>query len=269
MSKPHVPRKRFGQNFLIDTSVIEQIVDSINPQEDEAVVEIGPGKGALTFPLLQRCKRLTVIELDRDLVATLETAARRAAENGQLLQVISQDALTFDFTAFGNEKGRKIRIVGNLPYNISTPILFHLLSAGDAIEDMHFMLQREVVERMCAPPGSKAYGKLSVMLQWQCHVKGLFAVPSTAFKPAPRVESATVCIVPKTLSVTDQALSPTLEKVVTAAFTMRRKTLRNSLAKWIDAPTMTRLDIDPTARAETLQIDDFCRIAKHVAQTSD
>ena len=130
--------------------MIEQIVDSINPQEDEAVVEIGPGKGALTFPLLQRCKRLTVIELDRDLVATLETAARGVAENGQLLQVISQDALTFDFTAFGNEKGRKIRIVGNLPYNISTPILFHLLSAGDAIEDMHFMLQREVVERMCA-----------------------------------------------------------------------------------------------------------------------
>jgi len=269
VSKTHIPRKRFGQNFLVDTSVIEQIVDSINPQGDENIVEIGPGKGALTFPLLQRCMRLTVIELDRDLVSALQKAAQTAEENGQVLQVISSDALAFDFNAYSQREAGKLRIVGNLPYNISTPILFHLLSAADVIEDMHFMLQREVVDRMCAAPGSKAYGKLSVMLQWQCHVQRLFAVPSTAFKPAPRVESATVRIVPKALSDTDRSLGPALERVVTAAFSMRRKTLRNSLAKWIDAPTMTLLGIDPTARAETLQIDDFCRIAKQVAQTSD
>ena len=208
------------------------------------------------------------------MVAALENAARTAEQNGQILQVISKDALAFDFKAFSQAEANqteagKLRIVGNLPYNISTPILFHLLTAADAIEDMHFMLQREVVDRMRAPPGSKAYGKLSVMLQWQCHVQGLFAVPASAFKPAPRVESATVRIVPKVLSDTDRSLGPTLEKVVTAAFTMRRKTLRNSLANWIDAPTMTLLGIDPTARAETLQIDDFCRIAKQVAQTSD
>lgn len=269
MSKTHIPRKRFGQNFLVDTSVIEQIVDNVNPQSDENIVEIGPGKGALTFPLLQRCKRLTVIELDRDLVSALQKATYKAEQKGQVLRVISSDALAFDFSAYSQSEAGKLRIVGNLPYNISTPILFHLLNAADVIEDMHFMLQREVVDRMCAAPGSKAYGRLSVMLQWQCRVQGLFAVPSTAFKPAPRVESATVRIVPKALSDTERSLGPTLEKVVTAAFAMRRKTLRNSLAKWIDAPTMTLLGIDPTARAETLQIDDFCRIAKQVTQTSD
>ena len=169
----HKARKRFGQNFLIDKSIIQSITDAVDPSSDNCLVEIGPGLGALTEPLVDRCRQLTVIELDRDLAAKLNTLSTRLANHGKTLNVISADALTFDFDQLASEHQAKLRVVGNLPYNISTPILFHLLKSAHRIDDMHFMLQKEVVQRMTAQPGSKIYGKLSVMLQWQCKVTSL------------------------------------------------------------------------------------------------
>ncbi len=263
----HRARKRFGQNFLIDKSIIQSIADAVNPSHDDCLVEIGPGLGALTEPLISRCNKLTVVELDRDLTAKLETLATRLAGNGQTLQVINADALAFDFNQFAAEQGTRVRVVGNLPYNISTPLLFHLLKSTQQIDDMHFMLQKEVVERMVAVPGNKTYGKLTIMLQWQCEIAHLFDVPPEAFKPVPAVNSAVVRIQPKQLTETERAIGPALEKIVSAAFTQRRKTLRNSLSAWLNTDDMATLDIDPKARAETLDIEAFSRLASAVETT--
>ena len=272
MSKPatgaHRARKRFGQNFLIDQDIIERIVDSVDPLDAQSVVEIGPGKGALTKPLLARCKQLTVIELDRDLVSLLEQNATRWAQPSNTFDIISADALKFDFAELAAQFGQSLRVVGNLPYNISSPLIFHLLDTAQHIEDMHFMLQREVVERLVARPGSKRYGRLSVMVQWQCETSALFDVPASAFSPQPKVESAIVQLKPRPASSVDRSLSKTLLQVVTAAFTQRRKTLRNSLSNIVGPEQMEKLGIDPKARAEVLDIDDYLQIAKSVAKTT-
>ena len=220
----HQPRKRFGQHFLTDTGVLDAIVRAIDPKPGQALIEIGPGLGALTQPLLERCERLTVIELDRDLAARLRKNAA--------LDVIEADVLTVDFKALATQRQTKLRVVGNLPYNISTPILFHLLDAAAQIEDQHFMLQREVVQRMAGGPGTKDYGRLSVMLQWRYHVESIIDVPPEAFEPPPRVDSAVVRMLPWPQPA---AVDPkTLEALVACAFSQRRKLLRHSLGRWLD-----------------------------------
>ena len=190
MMEAHVPRKRFGQHFLHDQGILRRIVETVSPQPGEHIVEIGPGEGALTLPLLRAAGRMTAIELDRDLIEPLREKTRGIGE----LDIINADVLTVNFTDLAN--GSKLRIVGNLPYNISTPILFHCLDHAASITDMHFMLQKEVVERMAAPPGRKTYGRLSVMLQLRCGVEPLLHVPPSAFRPPPKVESAVVRLVP-------------------------------------------------------------------------
>ncbi|MDP1792309.1 MAG: 16S rRNA (adenine(1518)-N(6)/adenine(1519)-N(6))-dimethyltransferase RsmA, partial [Methylibium sp.] len=223
----HIPRKRFGQHFLADAAVIDAIVDLIDPRPGQALVEIGPGLGAMTDPLVARCERLTVVELDRDLAARL----RQRAE----LQVIESDVLRVDFPALASAAaaGARLRIVGNLPYNISTPILFHLLPAAAQVEDQHFMLQKEVVERMAAAPCSKDYGRLSVMLQWRYDIESVLDVPPEAFEPPPRVDSAVVRMLPfPAPPAVDAAL---LGELVATAFSQRRKLLRHTLGKWLEA----------------------------------
>lgn len=259
----HHPRKRFGQNFLESESVIRRIVGAIAPAREDRIVEIGPGLGALTEPLLERVDRLDVVELDRDLAGSL--AERLGHPAG--LEIHSADALRFDFAALAAD--RPLRIVGNLPYNISTPLLFHLLDQADAaqgsIRDMHFMLQKEVVDRICAEPGTKAWGRLGVMTQLRAETSRLFTVPPGAFRPAPKVDSAIVRIVPRTLDDTERALLPALEQVVRAAFAQRRKTLRNTLKGLVDETGFDSAGIDPSRRAETLSIDEFRRLARPLA----
>lgn len=254
-SVSHRARKRFGQNFLVDERVIERIVASIAPRTGDRVVEIGPGLGALTGPLLQRLDRLDVVELDRDLAAGL--AERLGRPRG--LVVHQADALDFDFAALATEG--PIRVVGNLPYNISTPLLFHLLDQAEAIRDMHFMLQKEVVDRLTAAPGSKDWGRLGVMTAARTEAWLLFQVPPEAFRPTPKVDSAVVRIVPRVLDADERARLPALERVVRAAFAQRRKTLRNNLREMFDAAALERLGIDPGARAETLDLAAFWRLA--------
>ncbi len=257
----HRPRKRFGQNFLHDPVVIDKIVNAIQPTRSDILLEIGPGRGAITCPLLEAAGKLTVVELDRDLINPLQERCHGLGA----LTVHSADALTFDYCQVAGEE--ELRVIGNLPYNISTPLLFHLLDQHRCIKDMHFMLQKEVVERMAASPGSKQYGRLSVMLQYRCRVTPLFIIGSDAFKPAPKVESAFVRLEPfeqPAVQVTDEAL---FEKLVRQAFSQRRKTLRNTLRGMIDAAAMTELGIDPSARAETLAIEDFATLANHVSNT--
>ncbi len=255
----HQPRKRFGQNFLESESVIRRIVGAIAPERGDRVVEIGPGLGALTRPLLERVDRLDVIELDRDLAGTLAERLGRPAG----LTIHEADALRFDFAELAADAS--LRIVGNLPYNISTPLMFHLLEQADrshnGIRDMHFMLQREVVDRICAEPGTKAWGRLGVMTQVRAEATRLFTVPPGAFRPPPKVESAIVRLVPRRLDDAERALLPALEHVVRAAFAQRRKTLRNTLRGQIDAATMQELGIDPGRRAETLSLDEFRTLA--------
>jgi 16S rRNA (adenine1518-N6/adenine1519-N6)-dimethyltransferase len=247
----HQARKRFGQHFLADTSVLDAIVRAIAPRAGEALVEIGPGLGALTDPLVQRCERLTVIELDRDLAARL----RKRAE----LDVVESDVLRVDFTALAERAGRKLRVVGNLPYNISSPILFHLLEAAAHVEDQHFMLQKEVVDRMAAGPGSKTYGRLSVMLQWRYEIEALFDVPPEAFEPPPRVESAVVRMVPLVLPpAVDRVL---LGALVTAAFSQRRKLLRHSLGRWLSDRGSEPGGFDLQRRAEEVPVADYLALA--------
>jgi len=251
----HRPRKRFGQNFLHDPAIIGRIVASIGPASGEQLVEIGPGQGAITMPLLQQTGRLAVVELDRDLVGPLQA---RCAGLGELT-VYNADALRFDFCELAGN--HSLRIVGNLPYNISTPLLFHLLAQHDCIRDMHFMLQKEVVERMAATPGGRQYGRLSVMLQYRCEVAHLFNIGPGAFSPPPKVESAFVRLVPyerPPVQVTDEAV---FEQIVRRAFAQRRKTLRNALREMLEAEEISALGIDTTARAETLSISDFAALA--------
>jgi 16S rRNA (adenine1518-N6/adenine1519-N6)-dimethyltransferase len=258
---PHVTKKRFGQHFLHDKNILRNIVEYVAPQPGERIVEIGPGEGALTFPLLRATGRLTAIELDRDLIEPLRA---RAAGIGELT-VVNSDVLEVDFSALAREAGvDTIRLVGNLPYNISTPILFHCLDHAPAIRDMHFMLQKEVVDRMAADPGSKTYGRLSVMLQLRCTVEPLFDVPPGAFSPPPKVDSAVVRLVPLPPERLPKADFAAIDRVVRAAFGQRRKTLSNALRGIADADEMAAAGIDPRARAEQIAPHLFVALAQHV-----
>ncbi len=252
----HVHKKQFGQHFLHDDAVVANIVRAIAPRAGEHVVEIGPGDGALTLPLLRALGRLTVIELDRDLVPRLENTARGVGE----LTIVNADVLGVDFSALAG--GAPLRVVGNLPYNISSPILFHCLDHVDAITDMHFMLQKEVVDRMAAAPGSKVYGRLSVMLQLACRVEPLLHVPPEAFRPPPKVESAVVRLLPRAPAQRPGVDPALLANVVRAAFGQRRKTLANALHGLLDAQTIAAAGIDPRARAEQIAPDGFVALAR-------
>jgi 16S rRNA (adenine1518-N6/adenine1519-N6)-dimethyltransferase len=250
----HVARKRFGQHFLGDAAVVAAIVDAVAPRPGQALVEIGPGLGALTAPLLARCGALSVIELDRDL------AARLRQRPG--LAVIEADVLRVDFAALARAGGQPLRIVGNLPYNISTPILFHLLDAAAHWRDAHLMLQKEVVTRMAAAPGGRNYGRLSVMLQWRCRIEPLFEVPPSAFEPPPRVDSALVRLRPlATPPAVDERL---LGELVTLAFSQRRKLLRHTLGRWL-ATHRPGAAFDLQRRAEEVPVAEYVALATAAA----
>ena len=253
-------KKHLGQNFLHDRSVIDKIVQALDPRPGDEIVEIGPGQGALTFPLLKKHGAITAIEFDRDLHAPLQAAAR---EHGAL-RLIEGDVLGVDFTALAAELAPvdgKIRLVGNLPYNLSSPILFHALDHAPAVRDMHFMLQKEVVERMASGPGSKVYGRLSVMLQAYCTVTPLFVVPPGAFKPAPKVESAVVRLLPKPAEAIHVADRNVFANVVRAAFGQRRKTLRNALNGVADVAAIEAAGLRADARAEQVEVAGFVGLA--------
>ena len=252
---PARPKKHYGPHFLHERNVVERIVRAIAPQTDDTLIEIGPGEGALTLPLLAAAGRLTAIELDAELIPALEAAARPLG----VLEVIRADVLKVDLAALA--AGRRLRIAGNLPYYISSPILFHCLDYADAIVDMHFMLQREVVERMAAAPGSKIYGRLSVMLQLACTVEPLFRVAPGAFRPPPKVDSAVVRLTPKPPALRPQADPARIATIVRAAFGQRRKTLGNALRGVLDADALRAAGVDPQARAETLAPEVFVRLA--------
>jgi 16S rRNA (adenine1518-N6/adenine1519-N6)-dimethyltransferase len=252
----HIAKKRFGQNFLTDQAIISSLINAISPQAHETLVEIGPGLGALTKPLLARLPHLHVVEIDRDIVAWM--LQQYPLEK---LTIHNADALKFDFSTLGEH----LRVVGNLPYNISTPILFHLLDNIASITDMHFMLQKEVVERMVAEPSTPAYGRLSVMLQYRLSMEYLLTVPPEAFEPAPKVESAFVRAIPYAklpYPASDEAL---FAKVVLSAFGQRRKTLRNTLKGLLDDDGFAALNISPQLRAENLSVAQFVAIANHIA----
>ena len=253
MSK-HVARKRFGQNFLTDNHVLGSIIEAIDPRRGEAMVEIGPGLAAMTALLLKELDHMHVVELDRDLVARLEKAYPR-----EKLTVHSADALKFDFGALPVPEGQKLRIVGNLPYNISSPLLFHLAEFADLVEDQHFMLQKEVVERMVAEPGTKAYGRLSVMLQWRYDMSLLFIVPPTAFDPPPQVDSAIVRMVPTRRQLAVDGA--TLEAVVQKAFSQRRKVIRNCVAGMFTEAQLLEAGIDPGVRPENVSLEQYVALA--------
>jgi 16S rRNA (adenine1518-N6/adenine1519-N6)-dimethyltransferase len=256
MNPQHAAKKRFGQNFLHDPNVIERILRAIAPQPGERLVEIGPGLGALTAPLLERVDALDVVELDRDVIPHLLDACGHSPK----LRITQADALTVDYRRFAAAEGGKIRLIGNLPYNISTPLLFHLLAQADAITDMHFMLQKEVVERMCALPGEDAYGRLSVALAARARVSYLFTVGPGAFNPPPQVHSAVVRVVPQAPDF-EIADWPRFDAIVAAAFSQRRKTLSNALKPLMDASRIAAAGIDPGLRAERLHARDFARLA--------
>ncbi len=248
----HNPRKRFGQNFLLDQQIIAQIITAIYPQKHDRIIEIGPGLGALTRPLLQTVDLLEVIEIDRDIVSKLSKEFPP-----EKLIVHATDALKFDFSALGN----KLRIIGNLPYNISTPLLFHLSQFSEHIVDMHFMLQKEVVERMVGMPATSDYGRLSVMLQYRFDMEYIFSVPAESFHPVPKVESAIVRLIPRhksSMVAIDEVL---FSQIVLAAFSQRRKTLRNTLNQYLKADDFSLLSIDPRLRAENLSVENFVAIA--------
>ena len=251
----HVARKRFGQHFLTDRVAIDAIVDAIRPEPGDAMVEIGPGLGAMTLPLLQYVKPLTVIELDRDLAVRLRQNAA--------LHVIEADVLTVDFPALAAAAGRPLRVVGNLPYNISTPILFHLLPSAAHVVDQHFMLQKEVVSRMAAAPGSKIYGRLSVMLQWRYDIESVLDVAPEAFDPPPKVQSAIVRMRP--LPQRADVDAGLLGELVTVAFSQRRKVLRNTLGRWLDERSFCG-HFDLQRRAEEVTVSEYLSLCVDLAQ---
>jgi len=246
----HIARKRFGQNFLVDLGVIDEIVRAIAPKPGQALIEIGPGLGALTNPVVERCEHLTVVELDRDLAARL----RKRPE----LTVIESDVLKVDFGQIAQERGQKLRVIGNLPYNISSPILFHLLPWADQVEDQHFMLQKEVVDRMVASPGNKDFGRLSVMLQWRYDMECVVDVPPESFDPPPKVDSAVVRMTP--LPQPPQVDLQVLEQMVAVAFSQRRKILRHTLGAWITQQGI-ETDFDLQRRAEEVPVAEFIALA--------
>ena len=238
----HKPRKRFGQNFLVDEQVINQIVSTISPKRSDNVIEIGPGKGALTFPLINHLEKIHVIEIDRDLISLLQK------KNNKKISIHESDALVFNFDQFK----QNIRIVGNLPYNISSPLLFHLLNYRDNIIDMTFMLQKEVVDRIVAPPGSKVYGRISVIMQAFFDTELMFVVPKESFNPQPKIESAILYLKTKSKPLVQN--SKPLEEIVKIAFSQRRKTLKNCLKSVLD---QSQTDIDLSQRAEMLSVENF------------
>ena len=252
----HKARKRFGQNFLRDAQLIDRIVRAINPAETDALIEIGPGQGALTKPLIQSCPKLQVIEIDRDLIPIL--LAQFASYRD--FKIHQQDVLKFDFGELISD-GQSLRIVGNLPYNISTPLIFHLLNYSKSMTDMHFMLQKEVVERLAAKPNEKAFGRLSVMVQYYCAVEHLFNVPPEAFTPQPKVDSAIVRLIPyqdlpfKAVSVDH------MSELVSQVFQQRRKTLRNTLKKIATQEQLSNIDIDLSLRPENLSVEDYVNLS--------
>jgi len=256
----HVARKRFGQNFLTDKQVLSDIIDAIAPRKGETMVEIGPGLAAMTALLLKQLDHMHVVELDRDLVTRLEKAYPR-----ERLTVHSGDALKFDFGAIPVAEGQKLRVVGNLPYNISSPLLFHLADFAHLIEDQHFMLQKEVVERMVSEPGSKTYGRLSVMLQWRYDMSLMFIVPPTAFDPPPQVESAIVRMVPVKQQLPCDGKR--LEAVVAKAFSQRRKVIRNCVAGMFTEAQLVEAGIDPSVRPEAVSLAQYVALANLPSQT--
>jgi 16S rRNA (adenine1518-N6/adenine1519-N6)-dimethyltransferase len=253
----HRARKRFGQNFLHDRRVIERIVDAIDPQPGQSIVEIGPGQAALTRELVRRAGHITAIEIDRDLAAWL-----REEFTAQQLTLVEADALKLDWASLATPS---LRVVGNLPYNISSPLLFRLMECAERVIDQHFMLQKEVVDRMVAPPGSKTYGRLSVMLQVRYRLTKLFDVPRGAFNPPPKVTSSIVRMVPRPADELPAIDFGCFGRVVAAAFNQRRKILKNALSDVAGEEAFRAADVDPLARAETLAVDDFVRLARAVA----
>lgn len=254
--KEHVARKRFGQNFLVDRGIIAAIVSAIGPQKDQTIVEIGPGLGAITEPLMAQLDHLHVVEIDRDLIARLKkqhAPARMTIHEG--------DALNFDFATIGQD----LRLVGNLPYNISTPLLFHLASYVGIVHDMHFMLQKEVVERMVAVPGETDFSRISVMLQYRFHIEWLIDVPPESFDPPPKVQSAFVRLIPKDVSALNAKDPAKFAQLVQKAFSQRRKMLRNTLKGTLSDAGFAELGITPTCRAEDVTVEDYVRIANYLS----
>jgi 16S rRNA (adenine1518-N6/adenine1519-N6)-dimethyltransferase len=254
----HTPRKRFGQHFLHDKSIIQRLVNAIAPQPGQHIIEIGPGQGALTVPILTLINTMDAIELDKDLIPALK---QRCADKGNL-NVHQGDALAFDFSSLFDGKA-PLRIIGNLPYNISTPLIFHLLTFASYISDMHFMLQKEVVDRLAAKPNNKTYGRLGVMVQYHCAVTALFDVPPSAFYPPPQVDSSIVRLIPyHDIPHTARNYSH-FSSIVKEAFSHRRKTLRNSLKNLVSDADWDRITVDARLRAEDLSVEDYLKISNH------
>ena len=253
--KEHVARKRFGQNFLVDSGIIAAIVSAIGPQKDQTLVEIGPGLGAITEPLMARLDHLHVVEIDRDLIARL-----KKQHTPERMTIHEGDALNFDFATIGKD----LRLVGNLPYNISTPLLFHLASYVGIVHDMHFMLQKEVVERMVAVPGETDFSRISVMLQYRFHIEWLIDVPPESFDPPPKVQSAFVRLILKDISELNAKDPAKFAQVVQTAFSQRRKMLRNTLKSILSDAGFAELGIVPTCRAEDVTVEDYVRIANYL-----
>ena len=252
----HRARKRFGQHFLHDRNIIERILQSVDPQPGDRLIEIGPGQGALTWPLLQRCGQLTAIELDRDLIPVLQ---QKSVPYGKL-QLINADILEFDLASLGGKE--MIRLVGNLPYNISTPLMFHVLDSIAQISDMHFMVQKEVAQRIVAEPGNGHYGRLSIMLQYQCECQYLFDVPPGSFTPPPKVDSAVIRLLPRAEPEHDIGDYANFSAIVQSAFGQRRKTLSNSLKNMFSREEIIACDVDPGLRAENLSLGDFAKLSR-------
>ena len=274
MSKSQLPsghkaRKRFGQNFLIDQAIINHIVRSVGPKETDNIVEIGPGQGAITGLILEKCPKLNVIELDRDLIPVLLSQFAKYKD----FTIHQTDALKFDFSELYNQnessEKRPLRIVGNLPYNISTPLIFHLLSYDGIIQDMHFMLQKEVVLRLAAQPGDKNFGRLTLMAQYYCEVENLFDVPPESFSPAPKVDSAIVRLTPHITRPYQAKNLKTLEQLIKLAFSQRRKTLRNALKNLITDDLAKQCDLDLSQRAENLSLKEYVHIANILYDQQD
>ena len=259
----HTARKRFGQNFLHDHYVIDAIVAAIHPQEGQVLVEIGPGLGALTEPVASQLSHMHVVELDRDLAERL----RHHPVLKDKLTIHEADAMKFDFNTL-KQDGQPLRVFGNLPYNISTPLMFHLFEQSGLISDMHFMLQKEVVNRLVAGPNSKAYGRLTVMAQYYCNVIPVLEVPPTAFTPPPKVDSAVVRLVPHTTKPHPVKDVRVLSRITTEAFNQRRKTIRNSLGNLFSVELLTELGVDPAMRAENISVAQYCRMANYLSENA-